>query len=429
MKRNLYDVKRNIKQESQKSFGSRTALLADRAAPGTLMNAFRVFSDAADSLEGSYAQLQAQVERLRDELSAKNADLERSLDENRNMRAYQAHLLEALPCGIVVADSENQLKFANPAARRLLIEGNGVSHPSIIDAKIFARIRSVLADRVCGAEAEVDWEIEPDQCRSISVAQTWLMTPEGDHGDRVYILRDSSEKRRLEQQQEANRRLQALAEMAMVLAHEIRNPLGSLELFAGLLADSTREQPEMRQWVDHLQAGLRSLSATVNNVLQFHSKPNVLRSIHLMQLLKETIEFLEPLAKQKELNIRLTSCHPDLYIAADANRLQQVFFNIFMNAFRVMPRGSAMEARVRWSDENPSSELEISFEDSGPGVAEHLRDKVFDVGYTTTPGSPGLGLAVCKKIVEQHGGTIRVEGEDGAGAIFIISLPIAGAVQ
>src|SRR5204862_3792673 len=102
-----------------------------------------------------------------------------------------------------------------------------------------------------------------------------ISEPSGVSADTIWIVRDATEQKRLAREREAARRSLALAEVATVLAHEIRNPLGSMELFTGLLADATAHLPETRQWITHLQAGLRGLSATVNNVLQFHSHPVV----------------------------------------------------------------------------------------------------------------------------------------------------------
>ena len=102
-------------------------------------------------------------------------------------------------------------------------------------------------------------------------------------------------------------------------------------------------QPVMHTWVDHLQAGLRTLSATVNNILQFHnSPPTEFASVNIVRLIKETLEFLQPLARQKRIELLLSCCHPDIYIPADPHRLQQVFFNLALNAFRVMARGGAL---------------------------------------------------------------------------------------
>jgi len=89
-------------------------------------------------------------------------------------------------------------------------------------------------------------------------------------GDTIWIIRDITEQKRLASERESARSSRALAEVAAVLAHEIRNPLGSMELFAGLIADATAQVPETRQWVTHLQAGLRTLSSTKQGRRQLH---------------------------------------------------------------------------------------------------------------------------------------------------------------
>ncbi len=117
----------------------------------------------------------------------------------------------------------------------------------------------------------------------------------GSGDDSILILRDLTEAKQLEREREVSRRTQALAEVATLLAHEIRNPLGSLELFAGLLADALADQAELQPWINHVQAGLRSLAATVNNVLHFHSQPSAqLLPVDLVRLVGETVEFLRP---------------------------------------------------------------------------------------------------------------------------------------
>ena len=109
--------------------------------------------------------------------------------------------------------------------------------------------------------------------RTIGISGAKVEESPGEATETIWILRDISDQKRMAAERESARRAHALAEIATVLAHEIRNPLGSMELFTGLLAGATSELPEANQWVTHLQAGLRSLAATVNNVLQFHSQP------------------------------------------------------------------------------------------------------------------------------------------------------------
>jgi len=399
---------------------------AESVLRGSLVKAFQAFSEAAGSLESSYSQLQSQVTRLRSELSLANADLTRSLDENRNMRAYLMQLLESLLCGVVVMDSRWKVKIANPAALHILEELHLPSQASAENT--LERFMAALPARISEGVPEFDLEVGAGRNRIISVARACLLRGAAGGEDNVFILRDTTEQKQLELERENNGKIQALADMAMTLAHEIRNPLASLELFAGLLAGAVRRRPVMRQWVEHLQAGLRTLSATVNNVLQFHSRPAVaMVSLNIARLLRETADFLEPLARQKGLALRLTVRDSNILVAADAHRLQQVFFNLAMNSFRAMPRGTALQMRVRRREDEPGS-VEIEFEDQGPGIAPENVEHIFQAGFTTTPCSSGLGLAVCKNIVEQHGGTIRVAAEAGEGAKFVITLPVSGAV-
>lgn len=406
------------------------ACLLDESPSVSLAHAFETFSAVAGSLENSYLQLQAEVVRLRLELSEANSDLARSLEENRKMRVYLTQLLEALPCGVLVLDAARNVRMVNPAARSMLELGTADQGfvPAFLDES-FVEFTKSLPRSVEGNESDLEVCSPGGHSRFMSVSLARLSRDEEGSCDFVYILRDTTEQKRLEHEREANRNLKALAEMAMVLAHEIRNPLASLELFAGLLSDATKTQPVMHQWVDHLQAGLRTLSATVNNILQFHnSPPSEFVSVNIVRLLKETLEFLQPLARQKGIELRLSCCHPDIFVPADPHRLQQVFLNLALNAFRAMARGGALSAKIGWSDEAPDRFLVIEFHDQGPGIPEQLLDKIFQVGFTSNAGSPGLGLAVCKKVVEQHGGTVRVESLPGEGAKFLVSLPAFGDV-
>jgi signal transduction histidine kinase len=245
--------------------------------------------------------------------------------------------------------------------------------------------------------------------------------------DTIWIVRDITEEKRLAAERETARRSLALAEVATVLAHEIRNPLGSMELFTGLLADATAQMPETRQWVTHLQAGLRALSATVNNVLQYHSQPTAqLLPTELDRLVHETMDFLQPLARQRGQLIRIDNTLGKISTHADANRLKQVFFNLSLNAFRAMLPGGKLSVKLRWAPQCPGGVVQIDFQDEGRGIAPELLEHIYDPGFSTTPGSPGLGLSVCKKVIEQHGGEISVQSKPSHGTTFSVSLPVSG---
>jgi nitrogen fixation/metabolism regulation signal transduction histidine kinase len=239
-------------------------------AQENLARAFVTFMQAAGSLEKSYTQLQAEVSRLHAELQRTNSELERSLEENARMRSYLTRVVESLPCGVLVVNASGTLQIINPEARRLLgtpvewVLGDGTRPP-----KAFAKAVDGVPVKQFASEIETLIQNGP-ATRSIGVLRTSLQDRADDTGDTVWIVRDLTEQKRIAEERETARKSLALAEIATVLAHEIRNPLGSMELFTGLLADATAHLPETRQWITHLQAGLRALSATMTNVVDVY---------------------------------------------------------------------------------------------------------------------------------------------------------------
>jgi two-component system sensor histidine kinase FlrB len=406
-----------------------------------LARAFASFTEAAGSLERTYGQLQGQVSHLRQELEVTNRDLATSLEDNHRIRERLRRILEGLPCGVLVIESAGRISTLNPEAARLL-GGSFESTESLPTALSAALNRT----RQTGEESELlladlnqssPTESSSHRSKSVWVAigHAWLeQTPA--RTTSVFILRDVSEAKKLERDREQLRRQQALVEMSALLAHEIRNPLGSLELFAGLLAEANLEG-ESRRWIEHVQAGLRTLSATVNNVLHLHNTPQPeLAPIDAGQLLDWAYDFLLPLAKQARVELQIINGLNGVMIPADRHRLEQVLLNLALNAFRFMPGGGWLS--IRGVDHAASGNSQGSFQgdgveivvrDTGPGITPDDLPHIFEAGFSTRDGSSGLGLAVCHRILQQHGGSIAVESRPGYGATFRLRLPRDGAAS
>jgi two-component system, sensor histidine kinase FlrB len=389
-----------------------------------LARAFRSFTEAAGSLERTYGQLHGQVAQLRQELEVTNRNLTVSLEENRRMRERLRHILEGLPCGVLVIEGGGAISALNSEAVRLA--GGSFATLDGLPPALAATLESA---RTSGEEGELELPSAAEaRGKEKKTSTTWVairhawLESKAENASSVFILRDVSAAKQLERDTENLRRQRALVEMSALLAHEIRNPLGSLELFAGLLAESGLEG-ESRRWIEHVQAGLRALSSTVNNVLDLHNEPPPERArIEAGGLLGWAYEFLMPLAHQAGVEIQIVNGLAGAVIQADRHLLEQVLLNLALNAFRFMPGGGWLS--IRGVDCGPGG-IEIEVHDTGPGIAKEDLPHIFEAGFTTRPGSSGLGLAVCQRILRQHGGRITVESRYGHGATFRLSLPPA----
>jgi len=417
-----------------------------------LLQAFRTFAEAADSLERSYGKLRGEVVRLRAELEQSNAGLLRSLSENRRIREHLDRILEGLPCGVLVERSDGSISLLNPEGRRLL----GLPQPpyassslslslslsSSLSSSSSSSLSTAPADLIdlLNRARQAPGELESRLPDSDSRTERWLAVrhaavPDGQSATNsasqsdaepvsIFILRDVSDAKSLVQEREKLRREQALAEMASILAHEIRNPLGSLELFAGLLAAAALPQ-ECHLWVEQVQAGLRTLGATVNNVLHFHSLPAPqCAPVDLGLLLDWAGGFLVPMARQARVELCLRNRLQGVCFVADRHRLEQVLLNLVLNALRAMPGGGWVEISGHRTHHASGCAAVISVNDTGPGIDARQAARIFEPGFSTRPGSPGLGLAVCRKIVEQHGGSLTASNRAGSGASFALLLPL-----
>lgn len=401
-----------------------------KSARMDLDQAFESFLHVAGILEGSYGHLRAEISRLREELEVKNAALAQSLAENERIRAYLSRILESLPCGVLVVNRDLDFKLINPEARRLLNSNshNGTGLAEDIPANLKSSLKE-LVSQPSGEERVWSFDDSAD-ARTIAINCAGLPEASSAHGDLVLILRDITEQRRLEREREIARRMRALAEMTALLAHEIRNPLASLELFAGLIQGAVSNHPEASQWAVHLHAGLRGLSATVNNVLHFYTQaPPQTKPINLAELIDHTVQFLQPLALQRGMAIQWEKPAALCILQADPHRLQQVFFNLAINAFRSMNPGGRLTIRLG-SETTASGAIEarIDFEDQGMGIPPEILEKIFEPGFTTRAGSPGLGLAVCQKVVEEHQGRLSVWSAPSAGTTFTLTFPLSGGL-
>ena len=392
-----------------------------------LAAAFSEFISASARLEISYRDLQAEVAELSLALTQRSQELHTSRSENKTMGVTMQRIVEAMPCGVLVVDGEGRVQLANPEAARLLaISGEQMPTLMSIQAQTGIDLRSFQEGAALdGVEQEFSFESSARR-HWIAVRRVPLpgSTSRG-HAttgpQAVLTLQDISARKRLEREREAARDSVALAQVSALLAHEIRNPLASLELFAGLIVDS----PERRdEWISHLRAGIRSLSGTVNNVLALHG--GTAPTMERLELAVEAalaVSFLQPLAQRASVTLLLELDDDDLCIRANKSAFHQILLNLCSNALRHTQPGGMVS--IRCQPAHATRSVKISVADTGCGIPKDHLSRLFEGGFSGSGVTPGLGLAVCERLMSQHGGAIHVESRVGHGSCFTLEFPTA----
>jgi signal transduction histidine kinase len=220
-----------------------------------------------------------------------------------------------------------------------------------------------------------------------------------------------------------------IATLAGGLAHEIRNPLSTIRLNLELLAEDLQplDDPRQRRMlgkVERIQRECRHLDDILAAFLQFARAGELeLSDENLGSIVEEFVRFYQPEADRHGIELRPHLASDLPHVRADRNLLRQVLLNLALNAQQAMPEGGLLE----WQTYVKDGRVCLDVIDTGCGISEAARGKLFQVFFSTKPGGNGLGLPTVRKIVEAHGGTIACESEPGRGTRFTISLPAAPA--
>jgi len=251
----------------------------------------------------------------------------------------------------------------------------------------------------------------------------------------IVALPKRSPKRDATNRSQRKERLAAMGEMAAKIAHEIRNPLGSIELFATSLQAALEGQPELMLLAERISSGVKSIDAIISNLLLFirPSQAIQLERFDIYEVLDDALFFMKHIAdKENSIDIKTTYSHRPLFIKGDPELMKQVCLNIILNAVQCMPEGGRLGITTICQIRNPDEErtwMEIRFSDSGMGIEPGQILKIFDPFFTTKERGTGLGLSIVHSIVEMHGGTIDVDSVPGKGTDFCIGLPLCRKME
>ncbi len=375
-----------------------------------LVEAFESFTRASSQLESAYRELQKQTESLQLELEEKNRELEVNLAEKERVKNYLDHILQSLPCGVVVVGADGFVSLENQKASHLMGDASQVLGELVKQDAPFEREMSMG---------------ENGGATHLLVRSSPLKRPANGSAESVLILTDITQVKKLEEENRRGERLRVMGEMSCQLAHEIRNPLGSIEIYASLLEKEWPEGSESRRWATSILTSTRHLNNTLTNMLNF---PKILsprlERVALRPIVEECLAFVGPLVEQRSVEPHATFDEDGAMVQGDPELLKQMFLNLIFNAIQAMPRGGRLCVRTSLvPGEADGFSLCVSVTDTGRGIPAENLPRIFDPFFTTNRNGNGLGLSIVHTIVQRHNGSIDVASSEGKGTEFTIHLP------
>jgi two-component system sensor histidine kinase HydH len=336
-----------------------------------------------------------------------------------NMKLYTRNIIESMPDGLITFDSAKRVVAWNPKA----VELTGRDHEELKGLSMTKLFPGLMAESLAAVEkfSSFSYVFKNNNEGEIPVEISCspLQDEEKKHRGAVFLLRDLRKIRAMEEQLARSHRLAALGKMAAGIAHEIRNPLGTLRGFAQYFG-SKSEDDASREYSSLMIGEVDRLNESISSLLQF-SRPREPEYVSLdpVELLDKMAKLLEYDLKEKNITLeKVYNCSAQ--IEGDGDLLLQVLLNVLKNGLNA----SEMDGIIYVSCENDDENLYITVKDHGAGMSRAECEQMFDPFFTTRKTGTGLGLTVSHQIVEQHRGHFRVASEPGKGTSVTVVLPI-----
>lgn len=361
---------------------------AQRLDAAQLAEAFTLFARASEELSGAYNALQGQVAQLTERMSV---------------------LMGALPAGVVVLDAGQRIVQCNRAARELLGEGC----ENMAWAEVAARFEATDTP----GEVSVG---EAGKARRLSLSEA--VVESGD--ERIVLLHDVTEARRMRLSVERNERLAAMGEMVAGLAHQLRTPLAAALLYTSSLRKPELEAADRERVADRAIERLRYLERLIGDMLRFARGDALGRQrFAVCDLVRELVHTLDPVARARRVRFEARCDCDEQEVVADRKAIAGALTNLMENAIQVC----AAEGQVDVTVDVHGDLVHFVVRDGGPGIAEADQGRVFEPFFTTRADGTGLGLAIARGVARAHGGDIALESAPTCGACFTLTLPVASA--
>ncbi len=374
------------------------------------------------SLVSSYwAESTRRELRKKEELEKFNIELKKEVERitarEVELRLYNERIINSVASGIMVVKKDGVITTLNPEAERVfgykkeeLLEFNikSISGTENLWQKIEQAIKT--GKPIIRDEVEIlnkNGDIIP-----IGFNISLLETQNKEISGCVLIFKDLSEIRKLEEKVKQNERLSYLGKMASWVAHEIRNPLTSIDGFAQLLMNAS-DKDKIKMYIEEIRKGTQRINHIIDDILTFaRSKKMEFKKVNLKDLMNEIIKTINVKAIFEE--------NGESIVQGEEESLRRLFVNLITNSVEAMEESGLI--RIKFEKQNDYLITHVI--DNGKGIDEKDLKNIFTPFFTTKPRGTGLGLAIVKKIVDDHKGKIEIQSKLGQGTKISIYLPV-----
>ena len=418
-------------------FSALAILLSLALAAGVSNTALRPLEAIGRRLDQMTAEVpdtQPQTDPGRvDEYSLVNTKIDRLGRQIRDVKevfsALKGNLdqiMGALQDGLVLFTSDSHVVSVSASAERFIgrpreeILGKAVDD-IFTDANMLGRI---VLDAFALHRAIPQREIELENGRRIQIALDFI----AERGERIGALltmRDAESVRRIENEIELSRRLAAIGRLTSGVAHEVKNPINAIVVHLELLREKMREvDPDTRRHMDIIGSEIHRLDRVVETLVDFNRPVDLrLSSFDLRRLVDDVAMLASPEAALLGVRVE-TDLGPDaLPVKADSDLVKQALLNVVLNGFQAMSNGGTLTIAAHRDDAAASIEVR----DQGGGIPPEIRDKIFNLYFTTKKSGSGIGLAMSYRVLQMHGGSLEFTTQVGTGTTFRLFLPLTGA--
>ncbi len=349
-------------------------------------------------------------------------------------KGFLETIFNAIREGVIVTDLQGRINYLNRAACEIF----GLERDACMGEPLEKHLRGLEWNKLVESERIVsrDMEVFYPQHRFLNfyVVPLSLEAPTKKHSETVVqeavgyavILRDTTESRRSTEETIQSERLTALTLLAAGIAHEIGNPLNSLDIHLQLMERKLRKAPSaLRKDLESaLQVARDEITRLDSIVQQFLGaiRPSRLdpHLENINALVQESVAFLQPEIDDRNVLVE-QELRSDLpLIEVDRNQIKQAFYNVIKNAFQAVKHQGILRIRTDFDD----AFAIIQFTDSGGGISPENMGKIFEPYFTTKASGSGLGLLIVRRIVREHGGEIELMSDEGQGLTLTIRLPL-----